>query len=68
MEITIKTVKNKRKKQFFFKVICGKKSTSDLCYAEMIGLVSALTMPEERPVQLLLTEQQHQEIIKYLEQ
>jgi hypothetical protein len=37
-----------------------------LDYAEMIGLISALTMPEERPTQLLLTEEQHQEIKKYM--
>ncbi|MDR2145330.1 MAG: hypothetical protein LBE91_02580 [Tannerella sp.] len=65
MEIIIKTVKNKRDK-CLFTVACGKKRTADLYYSEMIGLVSALTMPEERPTQLLLTEQQIHEIDKYL--
>ena len=66
MEIIIRTVKNKKDNRFVFKVICGNKSTSIMEYAEMIGLVSALTMPEERPTQLLLTTEQHQEINKYL--
>ncbi len=68
MEITIKTVKNIRDNRFVFRVICGNKSTSNMDYAEMIGLVSALTMPEKRPTQLLLTEEQHQEINESLEQ
>jgi len=68
MEITIKTVRKKRDKRLLFKVFCSDRSTSNLDYAEMIGLVSALTMPEERPTQFLLTEQQHQEVKKYLEQ
>jgi hypothetical protein len=64
MEITIKTVKDK----LLFKVICGDRSTFNLDYAEMIGLVSALTMPEERPTQFLLTEQQRQEVNNIMKQ
>lgn len=62
MEIIIKTVKGKRHNPFLFKVICGDRSTFNLDYSEMIGLVSALAMPEERPTQLLLTERQRQEV------
>jgi hypothetical protein len=68
MELTIQTVNDKRKNITFFKVICGDRSTGKMYYSEMIGLISALTMPDERPTELLLTEQQHQEINKYLEQ
>jgi hypothetical protein len=66
MKIIIKTVKNRRDNRFVFNVACDGKSTSNLDYAEMIGLVSALTMPEERPVHLLLTRQQMDEVKKYL--
>ena len=68
MEIIIKTVKNRRDNQFIFNVFCKDKSTGNLEYAEMIGLISALTMPEVRPTQLLLSKKQHQEINKYLKQ
>jgi hypothetical protein len=66
MEVIIKTVKNKKDNRFTFKVICGNKNTSRLDYAEMLGLVSALTMPEVRPTELLLSEEQHQEINQHL--
>jgi hypothetical protein len=60
MEITIETVKDKRHNRLLFRVLCDDKSTFNLHYDEMIGLVSALTMPEERPTQLLLTAEQRQ--------
>jgi len=68
MEIIIKTIKSKRDKQVMFRIICGNKSTSNLYYDEMIGLVSALTMPEERPTQLLLTKQQMKEVNNIMKQ
>jgi hypothetical protein len=66
MEIVIKTIKDKRYNRFLFRVICGNKNTSNLEYSEMLGLVSALTMPKERPTQLLLTEQEMQEVNKLI--
>jgi hypothetical protein len=68
MEITIKTVKDKRRNKLLFRIFCDDKSTSNLNYDEMIGLVSALTMPEERPTQLLLTEQQREEVNNIMKQ
>ena len=65
-EIIIRTLKDKRFNRFKFQVICGNRQTFDLGYAEMIGLVSALTMPEERPTEYLLTELQRQEVKKIM--
>ena len=62
MKITISTAKNKRYNHLLFKVICDDKSTDNLNYSEMLGLISALTMPEERPTELLLTKEQKEEV------
>ena len=44
-----------------FKVQQGNKWADALCYDEMMGLVSSLTMPERRPcLQWMLTKEQHE--------
>ena len=61
-EITIKKVDS------YYQVIQGNKSSLELGYDEMIGLVIALTMPEVRPcLQWMKTDEQHEHTKKYYE-
>ena len=51
-----------------FDVRLGDKTSGPLCYDEMLGLISALTMPKKRPCLCWLkTEKQHKNMLCKLE-
>lgn len=56
------------KKDNHYVVIQGDKSSSELGYDEMLGLIVALSMPKERPcLNWMKTQKQHQDYADYLE-
>lgn len=62
MEIKIEFIQNTDSDTDFsgWKVSYGDKYADGLGYDEMLGLVAAITMPDERPtLQWLMTEEQH---------
>lgn len=55
------------KKDDHYIVIQGDKSSSELGYDEMLGLVVALSMPEKRPcLSWMKTQKEHQHYADYL--
>lgn len=62
MKITIEYIDETNEELYKgWKVTYGDKYADWLCYDEMLGLVSALTMPEKRPtLQWLKTKEEHE--------
>ncbi len=64
MKIEIESVEEDR----MFDVRLGDKTSGPLCYDEMLGLISALTMPKKRPCLCWLkTEEKHKASLVKLE-
>lgn len=61
MEKVVDTIKIEKLEDGCFNVVQGDKYTEALGFDEMLGLVSALTMPESRPcLQWMKTKEQHE--------
>ena len=55
--------------KFGFKITQGDKYSGKMCYDEMLGLISSLTMPENRPnLHWMRTEEEYEVIKKHHEE
>lgn len=64
MKVEIELIKTSDMSWGGWKVTYGEKYADRLCWEEMLGLVSAITMPDERMVlNWLKTEDEHNEIM-----